>query len=106
MVMNGEVNRVFITYRDRLTRFGFHYLETMFNKQGVEIIIIKQKTEEISVEQERINDMISLITSFSGKLFGKKQVERLFLENYLELIGKDKQTVELIDGLKVEDLME
>ena len=29
--MNDEVNRVFVTYRDRLTRFGFHYLETMFN---------------------------------------------------------------------------
>lgn len=43
MVMNDEVNRVFITYRDRLTRFGFHYLETMFNLKGVEIVIVKQK---------------------------------------------------------------
>ena len=31
MVMNDEVNRVFVTYRDRLIRFGFNYLETMCN---------------------------------------------------------------------------
>ena len=69
MVMNDEVNRVFVTYRDRLTRFGFHYLETMFNAKGVEIVIVKQQTETMSVEQELMNDMMSLITSFSGKLY-------------------------------------
>ena len=41
MVMNDEVNRVFVTHRDRLAHFGFHYLETMFNSKGVEIIIVK-----------------------------------------------------------------
>lgn len=72
MVMNNEVNRVFITYRDRLTRFGFHYLETMFKEQGVEIVVVKQKTEEISVKQELLDDMLSLIASFSGKLYGMR----------------------------------
>lgn len=70
MVMNDEVNRVFITYRDRLTRFGFNYFETIVNLKGVEIIIVKQQTEVTSVEQELMNDMISLIASFSGKLYG------------------------------------
>lgn len=72
MVMNDEVSRVFITYRDRLTRFGFNYLETVFNAKGVKIIIVKQHTEEISVEQELMNDMMSLIASFSGKLYGMR----------------------------------
>lgn len=72
MVMNDEVNRVFVTYRDRLTRFGFNYLETMFNAKGVEIVIVKQKTEAVSVEQELMNDMMSLIASFSGKLYGMR----------------------------------
>lgn len=72
MVMNDEVNRVFVTYRDRLTRFGFNYLETMFNAKGVEIVIVKQQTEAMSVEQELMNDMMSLIASFSGKLYGMR----------------------------------
>lgn len=70
MVMNNEVNRVFVTYRDRLTRFGFNYLKTMFNAKGVQIVVVKQQTEKMSVEAELMNDMMSLIASFSGKLYG------------------------------------
>lgn len=72
MVMNNEVNRVFVTYRDRLTRFGFNYLKTMFNAKGVQIVIVKQQTEKMSVEAELMNDMMSLIASFSGKLYGMR----------------------------------
>lgn len=42
MVINDEVSRVFITDKDRLTRCGFHYLETVFNLKGVKIIVINQ----------------------------------------------------------------
>ena len=41
----------------------------MFNAKGVEIVIVKQQTETMSVEQEFMNDMMSLIASFSGKLY-------------------------------------
>ena len=41
MVMNNEVNRVFITDRDKLAQEGFHYLETVFNAKGVEIIVVE-----------------------------------------------------------------
>lgn len=49
MVMSGEVKRVFITDRERLAQEGFHYLETVFNVKGVEIIVVKQNTEDLSV---------------------------------------------------------
>lgn len=39
-------------------------------------------------------------------LIGKEQVDRLFLEHYLGLIGKARQKVELVDGLTLGDLME
>ena len=37
---------------------------------------------------------------------GKEQVERLFLEHYLTLVGKDNQKVKLADHLKLDDIME
>ena len=46
MVENNEVNRVFVTYRDRLTRVGFHYLETMFKLHGVEIVVVNDQEKE------------------------------------------------------------
>lgn len=70
MVENNEVNRVFVTYRDRLIRFGFHYLETMFKSHGVEIVVVKDQEKEKSVQEELVEDMMALIASFSGKLYG------------------------------------
>lgn len=57
MVENNEVNRVFVTYRDRLARFGFHYLEAIFKFHGVEIVVVKD--QEKSVQEELVEDMKS-----------------------------------------------
>lgn len=72
MVENNKVNRVFVTYRDRLTRFGFYYIESMFKSHGVEIVVVKDKDKdkEKLVQKELIDDMMALIASFSGKLYG------------------------------------
>ena len=72
MVENNKVNRVFVTYRDRLTRFGFYYIESMFKAHGVEIVVVKDKDKdkEKLVQKELIDDMMALIASFSGKLYG------------------------------------
>ena len=69
MIENNEVNRVIVTYRDRLTRFGFHYLESMFKAHGVEIVAVKEKDREKSDQEELVEDMMALIASFSGKLY-------------------------------------
>ncbi len=72
MVSNGEVRNVYITYRDRLTRFGFNYLQTMFNACGTNIVIVRDANSEKSVQEELVEDMMSLIASFSGKLYGMR----------------------------------
>lgn len=72
MVSDGEVRNVYITYRDRLTRFGFNYLQTMFNACGTNIIIVRDVNSEKSVQEELVEDMMSLIASFSGKLYGMR----------------------------------
>ena len=81
MVMKNEVRNVYVTYKDRLTRFGFHYLETVFLAHGVNIIVVKDISTEKSVQEELVEDMMSLISSFSGKLYGmrsrKKKAENL-----------------------------
>lgn len=72
MVMQGKVDRVFVTYRDRLTRFGFNYLEKICNYHNTKIIVVKDITKEKSVQEELTEDMMALIASFSGKLYGMR----------------------------------
>jgi len=71
LVENGEVTRVIITYKDRLTRFGFKYLEQYFNSHGVEIEVIFDD-EEKTPEKELVEDLLSVVTSFAGKLYGAR----------------------------------
>ena len=70
MVCRGEVRNVYVTYKDRLTRFGYRYLETIFELHGVSIIVVKDSEVEKQVYEELVEDMLSLLTSFSGKLYG------------------------------------
>ena len=72
MVMNDEVYRIFILYKDRLTRFGFNYLEQICNKFGTKIIVISEETQEKSIQEELAEDIISIIHSFSSELYGMK----------------------------------
>ena len=73
MVQDGKVNRIFISYKDRLTRFGFNYLKQICDYHGTTIIIVSEQTEQKSESEELAEDIIALIHSFSGKLYGLRK---------------------------------
>ena len=83
MVMNDEIDRIFILYKDRLTRFGFNYLEQICNKFGTKIIVISEEIQEKSIQEELAEDIISIIHSFSGKLYGMRNKIKEKLEKEL-----------------------
>lgn len=70
-ITKGDVSKVYITYPDRLTRFGYSYIEYFFNKFGVEIIVCKDK-ENKTPQEELVADLMNLLASFSGKLYGMR----------------------------------
>ncbi|QDA31639.1 IS607 family transposase [Thermococcus indicus] len=71
LIESGEVTKVVITHRDRITRFGFKYLEQYFNSHGVEIEVIFDD-EEKTPEKELVEDLLAIVTSFAGKLYGMR----------------------------------
>lgn len=83
MVMNDEIDRIFILYKDRLTRFGFNYLEQICDKFGTKIIEISKEIEEKSIQEELAEDIISIIHSFSGKLYGMRNTIKEKLDKVL-----------------------
>ena len=69
-VIKGNVKTVYITFKDRLTRFGFEYFKNLFGKFGTEIVVIDFNEESSSLFQtELTNDLISIIHHFSMKLY-------------------------------------
>lgn len=43
---------------------------SMFKAHGAEIVVVKNKNKEKSIQEERVEDMMTLIASFSGKPYG------------------------------------
>lgn len=75
----GKYNTLCITYQDRLTRFGYHYLEQLLNEYGTTIRVLHEDTK-YSLEEELMNDFMRLIASFSGRFYrlrGKQQQKQL-----------------------------
>jgi putative resolvase len=71
LVCEDKVTEVAITYEDRLTRFGQEYLETLFACFGVTLTVL-EPGEEKTPEQELTDDLLALIASFSGRLYGMR----------------------------------
>ncbi len=79
LICEDKVAEVVITYEDRLTRFGQEYLETLFPCFGVTLTVLDPGAEK-TPEQELTDDLLALIASFSGRLYGmgsQKQKELL-----------------------------
>ena len=65
----GKIGRVVITYKDRLTRFGFEYLTRYFQSHGTGVEVIYYD-KETTAEKELVEDLIAIITAFSGRVHG------------------------------------
>ena len=70
-ILHNEVDKVVILYEDRLTRFGFDTLKRVFEEHGTSIEVINQ-TDAKPPQQELLEDLITIISHFSGKLYGMR----------------------------------
>jgi len=85
-VVNRQVDVVVVAYRDRLTRFGFEYLEYFFRQYGVGVeVAFGEKPED--TYQELVEDLIEVVTSFAGKLYGvRSHRKRKLVDGFKKLL--------------------
>lgn len=69
-VRENSNNLIIIEYKDRLARFGFVYLERYITDFGGQIVIVEEK--EVNEQQELVEDLIAITTSFSARIYGKR----------------------------------
>lgn len=83
MIINNQVDKVVILYKDRLIRFGYELIEYICELNNVEIEIIDNTT--MSKEKELTDDLIQIITVFANRLYGSRS------KKTTELINKVKE---------------
>ena len=81
LVISDTVGKVVISYKDRLTRFGFDHYKNLFLKYNTVIDVVNLTAEE-DFQTELTEDLISIIHHFSMKMYSnrKKQLKALRVE--------------------------
>ncbi len=74
-IMENKVERVVVSYRDRLIRFGLEIIEQVCLYKNVSIVVINEKPKA-GFEQELATDIISVLTVFCAKIYEKRSHEQ------------------------------
>lgn len=72
LLADVSIGTIVVENRDRLTRFGSHYIETLLTAQGrhLEMIFASDTGEEL------VDDFVSVITSMGARIYGRRQSKR------------------------------
>jgi predicted site-specific integrase-resolvase len=76
-VIAGKVERVVITYKDRLSRVGFELFYHLFKKYNCEIVVISEVGSEKLDSEEIFEEIISLLHCYSMKLYSKRKGQKI-----------------------------
>ena len=71
MICQKQCDEIIVNYQDRLARFGFELIKTICDENQVKLTVINQ-TQVEDPNQELVDDVLSIITVFSAKLYGKQ----------------------------------
>jgi len=83
---------IVVEHKDRLTRFGFNYIETLLNKEGRKIEVVNLAEDEKS---DLMQDLVSIIYSFNTKMYGLRRSKRK-TEEIVKLLEKDTKNAKNI----------
>ena len=73
LLLRDTWGTLIVEHKDRLTRFGFNWFKLFIEAQGREIIVVNEVHDD---RADIVQDLISIIYSFSARLYGKRKSER------------------------------
>ena len=76
-IIDNKVERVVITYKDRLSRVGFDLFYHLFKKYNCEIVIMSEAGSEKLDSQEIFEEIVSLLHCYSMKLYSKRKIQKI-----------------------------
>ena len=78
MAVQGKIQRLYISHKDRLIRFGYEWFEQFLKKNACEVIVVNN--ESMSPQEEMIEDLISIIHVFSCRIYGLRKYKKKLKE--------------------------
>ena len=67
VLADPDVTHIIVEHRDRFMRFGSEYVESALSARGAKLII-----DDSELDDDLVQDMVSVLTSFCARLYGKR----------------------------------
>ena len=86
LLADASITMIIVERKDRATRFGFRYLETLLEQQGryLEVVNLADHGKE-----DLVTDLVAIIYSFSARLYGQRRAKRKTEQIVKELTDTD-----------------
>ena len=85
----NEIDKIYVTYKDRFVRFGYEWFEEFCASHGTEIIILNQK--QTSPEEELTEDLLSILHEFSERNYEFKKYKTEINKELKEINEKKEE---------------
>ena len=72
LAIAGKIEELVIMHKDRLIRFGYELIEDLIKEYSGGKIIIVEKKEDKTAEEEMAIDVLQIMNVFTAKMNGKK----------------------------------
>jgi excisionase family DNA binding protein len=87
-ILAGGVERLVLTNKDRLLRFGAELIFSICEAKNVEVVLIHQGVES-SFEEDLAKDVLEIITVFSARLYGSRsRKNKKIIDSVTEILKK------------------
>lgn len=86
ILKDKSITRIVVEHKDRLARFGFNYIKELLELDGREIIVVNIQD---NTKDDLMQDFVSIITSFTARLYGQRRTKRK-TEQLIKELEKDK----------------
>lgn len=90
LLADPTITVIVVEHKDRLTRFGFKYIETLLAMQGRSIEVVNVTENPI---EDLMADLVSIIYSFSARLYGQRRAKRKTEQIVKELEAQAQVTI-------------
>lgn len=86
LLKDNSIDIIVVEHKDRFSRFGFNFIQTLLNINGRSIEVINQAEDD---KEDIMSDLISITTSFCSKVYGLRRSKRRTGKIIEELSKKD-----------------
>ena len=77
LLEDQSLSLIVVEHKDRLTRFGFRYLDTLLRSQGraIEVVNLADNGAD-NGQEDLLADLTAILYSFTARLYGQRQAKR------------------------------